>query len=129
MKYSLSLREILRAQAIIHRLSRLKSQYRHSELQLQHCPSWRSILEELIFCIAPTAGQYGKILPIRLSNTGELNFNIITFRNLECIFIMTRGGIYDEIQPEPEGFPDGSGYITLYYITFPDLSHNTDILN
>ena len=37
----------------------------------------RSILEELILCIALTAGQYGKILPSRLSNTGQLNFNII----------------------------------------------------
>ena len=37
----------------------------------------RSILEELILHIAPTAGQYGKMLPSRLSNTGELNFNIL----------------------------------------------------
>ena len=37
----------------------------------------RSILEELILHIAPTAGQYGKILPGRLSNTGKLSFNII----------------------------------------------------
>ena len=42
---------------------------------------WRSILEELILRIAPTAGQYWKILPSRLSNTGELNFNIIMFSN------------------------------------------------
>ena len=69
MKYSLSLREIPRAQ------------YRHYQLQLQHCPSWRLILEELILCIAPTAEQYGKILLSRLSNTGELNFNIIMFSN------------------------------------------------
>ena len=41
----------------------------------------RSILEELIVRIAPTAGQYGKILPSRLSNTEELNFNIIMFSN------------------------------------------------
>ena len=41
----------------------------------------RSILEELILRIASTAGQYGKILPSRLSNAGELNFNIITFIN------------------------------------------------
>ena len=40
---------------------------------------WRSILEELILHIAPTAGQYKKILPSRLSHTGELNFNIIMF--------------------------------------------------
>ena len=41
---------------------------------------WRSILEELILRIASTAGQWGKILPSRLSITGELNFNIIMFR-------------------------------------------------
>ena len=40
-----------------------------------------SILEELILRISPTDWQYGKILPCRLSNTKELNFNIIVFRN------------------------------------------------
>ena len=33
---------------------------------------------------APTAGQYGKILHSRLSNTGGLNFNIMMFSNWEC---------------------------------------------
>ena len=41
----------------------------------------RSILEELILRIALTAGQFGKILASKLSNTGELNFNIIMFSN------------------------------------------------
>ena len=41
----------------------------------------RSILEELILGIALTALQYGKILPSTLSNTKELNFNIILFSN------------------------------------------------
>jgi hypothetical protein len=41
----------------------------------------RSILEELILCITPTAGQYRKILVSRVSNTEELNFNIIMFSN------------------------------------------------
>ena len=41
----------------------------------------RSILEELIIFIAVTAGQYGKILTRSLSNTGELNFNIVMFSN------------------------------------------------
>ena len=41
----------------------------------------RSILEELILRIAPTAGQYGKILPSKLCNIEELNFNIIMFHN------------------------------------------------
>ena len=27
---------------------------------------------------------------------------------------MTRGGVYDEILPEPEGFPEGSVNISLY---------------
>ena len=39
----------------------------------------RSILEEVILHIASTAGQYGKILSSRLSNTEEVNFNIIMF--------------------------------------------------
>ena len=52
-------------------------------LPLQHCPSWRSILAELILHIALTAGQYGKVLPSRLSTTGDLNFNIIIFSNWE----------------------------------------------
>ena len=46
---------------------------------------WGSILEELILCIALTAGQYGKILPSILSNTGELNFSNIMFSNCECL--------------------------------------------
>ena len=60
-------------------ISWLESQYRHSQSQLQHWPSWRSILEKLILRITPTTGQYGKILPNRLSNTGEVNVNIIVF--------------------------------------------------
>ena len=35
----------------------------------------------LIVRISQTAGKYGKILPSRLSNNGELNFNIIKFCN------------------------------------------------
>ena len=44
----------------------ISSQYRHSQLQLQHCPFWRSVLEGLILRTDPTSGQYGKILPSRL---------------------------------------------------------------
>ena len=66
-----------------HCISWLESQYRHSQLQLEHWPSWRSILEELIFRIAPTVGHYGKILSCRLSNNGELNFKTIMFSNWE----------------------------------------------
>ena len=61
-----SLKDFPRSQAIFHRISRLKSRYRHSQLKLQLWPTWRSILEELILRIAPTAGQYGKILPSKL---------------------------------------------------------------
>ena len=53
-----------RAQAIFHCISWRKSQYRPSQLQLQHWIPGRSILEELILRIATTAGQYGKILPV-----------------------------------------------------------------
>ena len=79
MKYS------LRAQAIFHCISRLQSQYRHSRLQLQHWTSWRSTLDGLILHIAPTARQYRKLLTSWLSNTDELNFNIIMFSSWECI--------------------------------------------
>ena len=41
----------------------------------------------MILRIAPTSGQYGNIFPSRLSNTGELNFNIIMFSNWECIVL------------------------------------------
>ena len=81
MKYSLSPRDFPRAQAIFYCISRLESQYRHSQIQIQQCPSSRSVLEEWILSIAPTARQYEKILPIRLRNTGEFNFNIIIFSN------------------------------------------------
>ena len=74
MKYSLSPRDFLRAQAIFHCISQLESQYRHSRLQLQYCPSWRSILEQLILRIAPSAGQYGKIWPSRLSILSQIVF-------------------------------------------------------
>ena len=47
----------------------------------------KSILKELILCIAPTAGQYSKILPSRLSNAGELKFNIIRLSNWECTIL------------------------------------------
>ena len=47
---------------------------------------------------------------------------------------MTRGGIYDEIYPELEGNPEGkakgiSGGLRLYFIVYPDSSHNIDNLN
>ena len=47
---------------------------------------------------------------------------------------MTRGGIHNEIYLEPERNPEGkaraiSTGLRLYFIVFPDSSHNTDILN
>ena len=43
-----------------------------------HLPG-RSVLEELILCIAMSTGQYGKILASCLRNTEELNLNIEMF--------------------------------------------------
>ena len=34
-----------------------------------------------------------------------------------CNCIATRGGVYDEILPEPEGFTEGSGNISSYTLT------------
>ena len=53
---------------------------------------------------------------------------------LECNCIVMRGGVYDEILPEPEGNPEGgargiSRGLRRYFIVYPDLSHNTVILN
>ena len=35
-------------------------------------------------------------------------------RGTYCNCVVTRGGVYDEILPEPEGFPEGSGDISSY---------------
>ena len=34
-----------------------------------------------------------------------------------CNCIVTRGGVYVETLPEPEGFPEGSGNISSYTLT------------
>ena len=52
----------------------------------------------------------------------------------DCNCIVTRGGVYDEISPEPEGNPEGgargiSRGLRRYFIVYPDSSHNTVILN
>ena len=70
-------KNFVRAQAIFHRISWLESQKRNSQLQHQHCPSWRSIFEELIIHTVPTAGQYRKILPIRLNLYCDERRNIL----------------------------------------------------
>ena len=50
MKNSLSPREILRAQAIFHRIFRLKSQYRHS--QLPNNGSAAAVAVDALFAVA-----------------------------------------------------------------------------
>ena len=52
-----------------------------------------------------------------LGVTVNLNNSVFRF-DQHCNCIVTRGGVYDEILPEPkgnpEGFPEGSGNISLY---------------
>ena len=83
MKYSLSPRDFPRALAIFHCISHPNLSHNTDILNYNSSIdlSKNSILGELILRIVSTAGQYGKILPSRLSNTGELNFNIIMFSN------------------------------------------------
>ena len=42
---------------------------------------------------------------------------IIFDSTVYCNCIVTRGGVYNEILPEPEGFPESSGNISLYTLT------------
>ena len=47
---------------------------------------------------------------------------------------MTKGGIYGEILPDPEENSESGARgifqrLMLYFTVFPDLSHNTDIIN
>ena len=70
-----------------------------------------------------------------LNRQGTKNFTIYSlftgrYLCLYCICIMTRG----EIKPENEGFPNGrtqgiSQGLRLYFTVYPELNHNTDILN
>ena len=53
---------------------------------------------------------------------------------LNVFFIVTKEGIYNEIYTKPKGISEGEAQgisqgLRLYFIVFPDLSHNTDILN
>ena len=64
-------RNFPRAQAIFHCISQLESQYRHSQLQLQHYLSVVINIGKFILQTAPKPGQYRKILPSRLGKTGE----------------------------------------------------------
>ena len=41
-----------------------------------------------------------------------------------CDCIVTRGGVYDEILPEPKGFPEGSGNFSLYTRLETRYSHS-----
>ena len=40
-----------------------------------------------------------------------------TDERLDCNCIVTRGGVYNEILPEPEGFSEGSGNFSSYPLT------------
>ena len=67
------------------------------------------------------------------ADQGQPLFSIGTLC-LYCNCIVTRGGVYDEISPEPEGNPEGgargiSRGLRRYFIVYPDSSHNTVILN
>ena len=75
MKYSLILKEIprakpkgfLKAQAIFHRVSRLGSKYRYSQLNSSNVLPWRAIFEQLILLFALAAGaKFSSILPALL---------------------------------------------------------------
>ena len=47
-----------------------------------------------------------------------------------CNCIVTRGGVYDEILPEPEENPEGRARgISQGLIVYPNSSRNTVILN
>ena len=63
-------------------------------------------------------GQYlfyfGVILPP--FQAGPYSISWETVLN-DCNCIVTRGGVYDETLTEPEGFPEGSGNISLYTLT------------
>ena len=48
--------------------------------------------------------------------------------------IVMREGMYTEIKPELEGNPEGEAQgisrgLRLYFIVYPDMNHNKDILN
>ena len=97
-KYSLSLRQILKAMTKGFPKGSgyiwLYPDSTHTTYILNYKSSIdlprRSILEDLILHIALTAWNYGKILPSRLSNTREINFNIIMFSNWEWYIHMIK---------------------------------------
>ena len=55
-------------------------------------------------------------------------------KEIFCICIRTRGGIYGEIWPEPKGVPKGAARgnsrgFRPYFTVYPELSPNTDIIS
>jgi hypothetical protein len=76
----------LRAQVIFHRISQLESQYRHSQLQLQYCPSWESNVRRVDspYC----SGSWGYIFQYTTSSTGSV-LKIYPFLYWEYIFQYT----------------------------------------
>ena len=55
-------------------------------------------------------GEYEKILQAHGVNT--IKYWLVEV--IENVCIVTRVKVYDEISPEPSGFPSGSGDISLY---------------
>ena len=43
----------------------------------------------------------------RMHDTLNLHWRHALYNKMECNCIVTRGGVYDEISPEPEGNPEG----------------------
>ena len=68
-----------------------------------------------------------------LGVTVNLNNSVFRF-DQHCNCIVTRGGVYDEILPEPKGNPEGearaiSRWLSQYFTVYPNSSHTTVILN
>ena len=60
--------------------------------------------------------RWGHIFPYR--------FCIRLYFPVDCNCIVMKGEVYDEILPEPERFPEGSGNISLYTRLKSQYSHS-----